>query len=90
MRVYGFQVTPRSDEILAYCGSREDAFEQAREHRRGVLKDGEELRLDATALYEVWLADISAEALIAVLNDPDELEARFVQGKTLIGFVTES
>lgn len=90
MRVYGFQITPGSDETIAYCGSREDAFEQAREHRRGILADGEEPRLDATALYEIWLADISTEALIAVLNDPDELEARLVRGKTLIGFVTEN
>ena len=90
MRVYGFQITPGSDETLAYCKDREAAFREAREHRRGILEGGEEPRLDATALYEVWLADISAEALIAVLNDPDELEARFVRGKTLIGFVTEN
>lgn len=56
---------------------------------RGILADGSVERLDATALCEVWLADISSEALIAVLNDPDELEARFLRGKTLIGFVME-
>lgn len=89
MRVYGFQVVPGEDTPVMYCTSREEAFEQARQHRRGILADRSVERLDATALYEVWLADASADALIAVLNDPDELEARLVRGKTLIGFVTE-
>lgn len=89
MRVYGFQVIPGEDSPLAYCESREEAFEQARQHRRGILADGGVQQLDATALYEVWLAEISAEAMIAVLNCSDELEARLVRGKTLVGFVTE-
>lgn len=49
MLVYGFQITPGSDETVAYCKSREAAFEEAREHRRGLLEDDYISRLDATA-----------------------------------------
>lgn len=38
-------------------------------------------------VYEVILADVTAESLIAVLNEPEVLTGVFVRHKTLVGFV---
>ncbi|MCA1408240.1 hypothetical protein I6F26_29060 [Ensifer sp. IC3342] len=90
MRVYGFQIVPGSNETLAYSESKEGAFAAAQEHRRGLLADGEITRLDAMAVYEVTLADLTVENLLAILNEPEALTEVFVLHKTLVGFVTES
>ncbi|MFK3968845.1 hypothetical protein ACI2KT_35425 [Ensifer adhaerens] len=89
MLVYGFQAVPGTASPLVFCESREEVIKRACEHRRRVLAEGVVKRLDATALYEVWLSELPADLLRASMNVHAELDDSFVRGKTLIGFVTE-
>jgi hypothetical protein len=85
MRVYGFQITPGSDNSLGDCESAEDAYQKARVHRQDIRRAAAPERLDPTAVYEIELAKFTADALVAVLNDPDTLAEAFFSVETAFG-----
>lgn len=89
MRVYGFQITPGSDSSLGYCESADAAFKKAREHRRDINRWAAPDRLDPMAVYEVVLAEVTADALITVLNEPDKISEVFVASKRRLGYATD-
>jgi hypothetical protein len=89
MRIYGFQITPGSDHSFGYCKTADDAYQKAREHRQDIMRAAAPDRLNPTAVYEVEVVEVTAESLVAVLNDPDTLAEALVLSKRLLGFVTE-
>jgi hypothetical protein len=89
MHVYGFQITPGSDDTLGYCESSDSAHTKALEHRREIKRVAALGRLDPTAVYEIELAEVTAETLVAVLNARDSASEVLVLSKRLLGLVTE-
>ena len=89
MRVYGFQITPGSDNTLGYCESADAAYQRALEHRREIKRVAAPNYLGPTAVYEVELAPVTAEALLNVLNDHEAAPKTLLLSKRLLGFVTE-
>ena len=89
MRIYGFQITPGSDDQLGYCESVATVYSVALEHRREIKRTAAPDRFDPTAVYEVELAEVTAETLVAVLNARESVSEVLVLSKRLLGLVTE-
>ncbi|MDR6759499.1 hypothetical protein J2Y48_004815 [Mycoplana sp. BE70] len=89
MHVYGFQITPGSDDALGYCHDSAAAYQKALDHRREIKRVAAPSRLDPTAVYEVALAEVTAETLVAVLNARESASDVLVLSKRLLGLLTE-
>lgn len=89
MHIYGFQITPGSDDALGYCHDSAAVYKKALGHRREIKRVAAPGRLDPTAVYEIALADVTAKAIVAMLNDHDAVTEALVLSKRLLGFVTE-
>ena len=89
MRVYGFQITPGSDDALGYCRDSATAYEEALEHRREIKRLAAPRRLGPTAVYELALGEVTAETMLTILNGHDAVPNAFIVSKRLLGFVTE-
>lgn len=90
MRIYGFQITPGSNRSFGYCESAARAYEQAREHRENIRRAARSQRVEPIAVYEIELANVTAEALVTVLNNPDTLTEAFTVSKRVLGYVAET
>lgn len=89
MLVYGFQITPGCDGALGYCKDSGAAYNQARALRGEIKRVAAPGRLDPTAVYEIEIAAITAETIVAILNGYDAMSEILVLSKRLLGFVTE-
>lgn len=89
MHIYGFQITPGSDDALGYCHDSTVAYGKALEHRREIKRVAAPGRLGPTAIYEIALAEVTAETIVTILNDYDAVTKALIMSKRLLGFVTE-
>jgi hypothetical protein len=89
MLVYGFQITPGRDDPLAYCEDPAAAYSEALEHRREIKRTAALDRLDPTAVYEIEVAEVTAETLVAILNARDAVTEVLFLSRRRLGLVTE-
>ena len=88
--LYGFQIIPGCDNALGFATTLEEAVKQVEELRLDLVVDDPQHEVQASAIYEISVNEITPEHLVSVLNKRTPLAKIVLGNRKLVQLIGRS
>ncbi len=91
MIVWGFQITPKNADLLAYCDTIDQAIKEATQHRSDLAQNNSlEEPWTETSILKLTMKPITRSLLLGLMNENEPQWSDLILTRETAGIVTDN